>query len=297
MCEPPFQWILGEAVDGQARVYVQACSESNVVEIRGRLRGPFSEFARTLPAEFVLQSAPSQSNAVALASTMVPDPCFWTPELPMQYQLDLEIIDDQGRLSKTSRWVGLRRWSADGCHLRLERRRTVLRAVRDEQISVEQLPATRSACIALLVSQPSESLCAAACEQGVPLIADLTQSGKNLFSELAKLDWFPAVMMVLVEAKQLHQIRRSQSPPHQLLLAHQLGVGAKPTAVEMSACDALAVVLTDNERPPDWLATCEKPVVAIRRGKTYADWTAARHGCDVLQAELAPQFDLAGYFV
>jgi hypothetical protein len=38
-------------------------------------------------------------------------------------------------------------------------------------------------------------------------------------------------------------------------------------------------------------------VIAIREGGTYADLQTARLACDHLQAALAPEFDLAGYFV
>ena len=60
---------------------------------------------------------------------------------------------------------------------------------------------------------------------------------------------------------------------------------------------AIVAKLDDGERPPRWMATCGRPVVAIRRGAAYAGFEEARIACDRLQAELAPEFDLAGYFV
>jgi hypothetical protein len=61
-------------------------------------------------------------------------------------------------------------------------------------------------------------------------------------------------------------------------------------------CDAFAVELNPGDRPPAWLATCDKPVMAIRKN-IASEIPTGRTGCDRLQAELAPKFDLAGYFV
>jgi hypothetical protein len=61
-------------------------------------------------------------------------------------------------------------------------------------------------------------------------------------------------------------------------------------------CDAYAIELQSGERPPTWAATCDKPVIVIRND-LEAEIRTARMSCDKLQAELAPEFDLAGYFV
>jgi hypothetical protein len=68
-----------------------------------------------------------------------------------------------------------------------------------------------------------------------------------------------------------------------------------PKDVE-AAADVVAVELAAEERPPSWMASLGKPVIAIRRGGAYANLHEARAACDRLQAELAPEFDLAGYF-
>ena len=64
-----------------------------------------------------------------------------------------------------------------------------------------------------------------------------------------------------------------------------------------SGVAVIVAMLADGERPPAWMAACGRPIVAIRRGAAYADFEKARADCDRLQAALAPEFDLAGYFV
>ena len=47
----------------------------------------------------------------------------------------------------------------------------------------------------------------------------------------------------------------------------------------------LAVELHEGERPPAWLAASGKPVIAIRRGVSYADFHEARAACDRLHLD------------
>ena len=62
-------------------------------------------------------------------------------------------------------------------------------------------------------------------------------------------------------------------------------------------CQAIIVELQSDQRPPTSLATLNKPMIAIRRGVAFNNLHEARAACDRLQAELAPEFDLAGYVV
>ena len=59
----------------------------------------------------------------------------------------------------------------------------------------------------------------------------------------------------------------------------------------------MVLELQPGERPHAALAHCTLPVIAIRRGESYADFTTARAACDRLQAQLSPEFNLAGYFI
>ena len=80
-----------------------------------------------------------------------------------------------------------------------------------------------------------------------------------------------------------------------MLLAQDVYTGKPDVAAERAPL--LAIELGPAERPPVWLAHCGRPVLAIRRGADSAQAGDVRRRCDLLQAELAPEFDFAGYFV
>jgi hypothetical protein len=77
------------------------------IVIKGTLRGPFCETARTLPAEFRFHNlGPTQPGR---AKVVVPDPCIWSPELPHLYQVDVEARRDGELVAEYHGIIGLRR--------------------------------------------------------------------------------------------------------------------------------------------------------------------------------------------
>ena len=80
----------GDASDAVARVYARLpCDETTTgSQLTGELIGPECRFAQTLSARIPFQDrGPGES---LLAEAVVPDPCFWTPELPMLYKARIE---------------------------------------------------------------------------------------------------------------------------------------------------------------------------------------------------------------
>jgi hypothetical protein len=74
--------------------------------MRGTLRGPFCERARTLPAEILFRDlGPAQSG---LAEAIVPDPCMWTPDLPHVYHADIEAWQGDRLVGEYHGSIGLR---------------------------------------------------------------------------------------------------------------------------------------------------------------------------------------------
>jgi len=78
------------------------------VQLRGHVEGPFSPAARTLPAR--LQIAPQPATAPVVLHLV--DPCFTTPEVPMEYELQLDLIDASQTRQRYNARIAFRRAAA-----------------------------------------------------------------------------------------------------------------------------------------------------------------------------------------
>ncbi len=237
----------------ESEVLVEMCdmSQGQIRAFQGQLRGPHCERAHTLPTTF------QTSHREPL---LVIDPCYWTPQLPMLYdvQLALELVD--GTTATWKHTVGLRRWEIDGRNLFRERKRIVLRGAVTTNFRAEDLSAAVAAEVALVVRDPSEAFLQRASELGVPLVVDLRGQEDNLSPKLLSYAWQPAVALVLLDTGVPHK-------PH----TRKTGCVIQSTCVFAEApwADVNAIELSKTERHDYCAATCEKPVSAIRRqGRT-----------------------------
>jgi hypothetical protein len=104
-----FELSVGEVTAMEARFIVRyrcATTTQDRIILRGTLRGPYCETARTLPAEFPFHSNPSANPPTAAA--VVPDPCLWSPELPHVYRADVEALRGAQVIAEYHGEIGLR---------------------------------------------------------------------------------------------------------------------------------------------------------------------------------------------
>ncbi len=268
-------------------------SQGRLKSFRGNLTGPYCQYARTLPATFSVPACVCLPGISHLTQQIITDPCFWTPQLPYLYHFEGEVKLADETVQSWSHTIGFRRWEVAGRNLRSERRRIVLRGAVASAESALDLRAAHEAEVTLIVQEPSDSFLQQASECGVMVIADLRNVDTDLTPQLMKLAWQPSVVLVLVDSRSGFYI------PHSTTLGHRVPAHAQrvPESIAHDWASVLLVELNTGEQPPRWLAKADKPVIAIRRGEDYAGFTTARQACDRLQAELAPEFDLAGYFV
>jgi hypothetical protein len=105
--------LVGDVNDVEGHVFArfkratgeQASGEPIV--LRGTLRGPYCETARTLPADMTFRDL--GPNEAGLAEAIVPDPCVWSPELPHLYEVDVEARQGDCVIAKYQGMIGLRR--------------------------------------------------------------------------------------------------------------------------------------------------------------------------------------------
>lgn len=120
---------LGAASVPAARCYARCPRppEGRDWRLEGSVRGPFSTRARTLPATTTWTDLGPGPTLMATAS--IPDPCYWTPDNPALYDVQLRVLDGTREIAATRRMLGLRRLGAHGRAFRFEAQRWVLRGV------------------------------------------------------------------------------------------------------------------------------------------------------------------------
>src|SRR4051812_6948047 len=80
-----------ELTPARATVYarLEGLGSTAGLSLTGYVRGPRCFYSKTLPATFRLQDAgPGPS---LLAKSLVPDPCYWSPETPHIYDVTVEL--------------------------------------------------------------------------------------------------------------------------------------------------------------------------------------------------------------
>jgi hypothetical protein len=294
--------VWGETTAAHAHLYFRATSETkNIANLTGTLYGPESLYAKTLPARFSLRTLKPGSDL--LAELVVPDPCFWTPDSPLTYQLDMQWQDATDKTNDVSRLVGIRHWGIDRTVLRLLGRRTVLRGlnVGSGSLSQEQISQAHETQLTLIVHQPDEACCETASRIGAGLIADLRGVGEwpVISSHLARIRRWPSILMVIVDPAQVAAENQFATgvPILQPLKSTdgEIASWANGGLIELNESNPLPAQYTN--RLPVRFTKIEKPLLVIRRNQQTLELTTVRQACDRLQSDLAPQLDLAGYFV
>lgn len=287
---------VGNCTHNDARVFLEPHNDSGIAELKGFVRGPFCEFSKTLTADFPLRTVISAGLVTPSVESLVMEPCYWTPDLPFLYEFHLKLQMEDGSFENTLLKTGMKRMNCEDRNLRLQGKRIVLRGLRCSSPDDLTLRLAREHETALIVRNPSVLVLELASRLGVPLIADLRELAGPWEEVCRKLDWYPAVYLVLLSAKQLAGFGKGWGAPHHSLVAAIASASSTADDLSRVKYEVLAVELAPGERPPNWLATIGDPVIAISRGSDSAvEESCAR--CDRWQTELAPEFDLAGYLV
>ncbi len=293
----------GEATAAEARVYARLDGSQLPPDatLSGQLVGPECRFARTLPAKIPFQFRGRDARGALLAEAIVPDPCFWTPDLPMLYRAELQGKSRragisptcQNEVAPTERRFGIRRLGVRGKSLYLDGQRWVLRAVSRERADLEDLAAARTSDAALVVAAADDDFCLEASQQGVPLIVMVSGRGVELVNEIRRLSKWPAVFLVVLDPEQPADFDPRPLARNLLFAVHYradkpLGSSTWPHVLW---CEI------EGEHAPAQCAGSLRPIIAFRRLPDQAEIPTGRSACDRLQLELAPLGDFAGYVV
>ncbi|HEX3727639.1 MAG TPA: hypothetical protein VHV08_15400 [Pirellulales bacterium] len=278
----------GQSSDALARVYARLRDFGLQAgeQLIGSLAGPTCVYAATLPARmaFVDRSA----GGSPLAEVLVPEPCFWTPEMPQLYQATLELRRDDQVIARAQQTFGIRMLGSAGRKLIYNAKRWVLRAVCQEEAGRTALQDWHQADTAMFVRHPDEALCEQSSRVGVLLVAQLDTAEAQ---EIRRVSRWPAVGMAVIDARAALDTRRL--PPNLLLAASF--VAGEPLRPPAWAQVAL-VNVANRADLAEQLAGCHLPVIAsCIENQMLGGLAEGRALCDRLQRLTAGRVDLGGY--
>ncbi|HEV3345261.1 MAG TPA: hypothetical protein VG125_33090 [Pirellulales bacterium] len=294
-----FELFFGDANNAAARVYARVSEQPPDCLLTGRLVGPTCEYSHTLAATVPLAARPGDSSSL-LAEAVVPDPCFWSGEMPFLYQAQLELRRGGELVASETRPFGIRPLGALRRRLVFEGRTWVPRAAQSQELPAAPLADWREADLAMYVAEPTDEFCSEASRLGVVLIVELEADGEapalslSLANKLRRLAKWPAVgIVVLTEEPQLDRSIRRFAP--NLLLASCARQG-EPALVP----DWADLIVCDDTSAAQLAARTQaltRPVLALRSAGWRDDLADARRECDRLQRDLAGRGEFAGYVV
>lgn len=324
---PQLAVLLGRADDMRAVVYVRLLPQApgfpaGLTHVSGTLRGPRCRHASTLATTATLRMLPPLEGGQAGPPTceaVLVEPGFWSPELPNQYQLDLDVDGAHVAGSHVSQLVGVCRLGHRDGGFRLDGRRYVPRVVALPAEAVSQpqpaIEEARAASVAVWAGLPSTEACEVADAEGVMLVVDLpeTMTADEATREVARLAVHPSVGFLVVGEGLLPAIAGWRG----FRGTTQVGLradGQRPPPVHADAAmpqgvDFLVATLPADALPHTaWRARPRLPVMVRRPLPADASrqtMREQRRGCDQLQAEMAgwlaadgtPAWEPAGYAV
>ncbi len=238
--------------------------------------------SQTLPSNYSLVDLGPGSVPLALA--LVTDPCPWSPESPSLYELRLEQAEGKPRLTQQ---FGIRRFGVRDSHLFLNGKRFVIRGVIDERYAANTSQ-WREMGGARVLQQVEDEVLSDASRQGILSVVRLDEKMESdTLRQIALHVSTPLV--VLSENSVLSNKQRGETP--NLLLAQRMeSLPLQPWAdvawIEFSAIEEFATRI----------AGLTLPIIAVRRYHGTS-LTEARAEIDILQADLAPSGQFAGYVV
>lgn len=291
----------GEANVNRALVYARLCGQPSGqgLTLAGYVRGPHSLYSTTLPATIPLvDCGPGES---LLARALIPDPCFWSPELPHLYDVHVEVRRGDEVLTAIDRQWGLRALVPRGRFFYDHGRRAVLRGMGwplpngmpGREIASPDLLAWHDLPAVLATFNPSDELCADASRVGVAIIACLTASDVDVLEQTRRLARHAAVTVLAIE--QPEPISRELRQAASAIVARL--VRSRQPIPDDERADAFLCQIDSSQEAPA-LASIARPVIVWRPlAAPMVDLAGARLAADELQADLAQLGDFAGYLV
>ncbi|HEX5105262.1 MAG TPA: hypothetical protein VFV87_15690 [Pirellulaceae bacterium] len=287
---PDLDAFYGDLTPARAYVYARLPrpADAEGLTLSGQVRGPRCKLAQTLPTTSPLVDL--GPGPTLLARALVPDPVFWSPDLPAIYDVTVNLLRGTEILATAQRQIGLRSLGVRDRDLLLNGKRWVLRGVSADSTTSRNVTDWHDAA-AVYVHDDSPVALRVASESGV--LAMSVVLGEHLNWRIRLLANYPAVA-ICVPDRLPADFRKAQAVPN-LILAQRLSRDA--TLTRQPWADVVLVTADDTDLVRQAVASIDAPIIAARYRRPPADIATARAACDALQRDLAPLGQFAGYVV
>lgn len=289
------QIFYGQTSNSLAYVYARVPRQPAWIKPRlgGIVRGPRAEGVRTLPTTVPLfDLGPGES---LLAKAIVPDPSFWSPDVPAVYDVEVELCDESGVVEAATCQLGIRQFGARATSWFLGGRRWVLRGLIMDDLPMEEVDVIRSTNTSVVSFNPSEEMCDAASRLGIVLVPFLQGDEIRIQQELRRLSRWPAVLAAIVACDDAVETDLTSLSPNVELV--QLRHDASAETPDSEWATALAGYADAPVRFQSLFGSSTIPVLAIRSVDPKINVNDRRIVCDRLQRDMAPIGDFAGFIV
>ncbi len=284
----------GDTSEAKSSVYARLAVDgaASGLSLTGRVTGPECLYSRTLPSTIPLRDL--GPGPALLAEAIVPDPCFWSPEMPSLYEVFVELRRDGQVIETAVRPLSIRMFGCRGRNLFLNGRRWVCRGALLSEKLTGDLSEWRDTATAIIQPHPSDALCEASSRQGVFLVPFISGSPEAIVREVRRIARWPSVGLAMIDARSLDENEILRSALNVVLAQ---AFSAEQTVEPEGWANALVGYVDEPQRFARQFAECRLPVLGIRQREETTTLADARRECDRLQRDLAPFGDFAGYII
>ena len=284
------QIFYGDANAAETRLYVRlnGARRDEGLRLSGTVIGPECAYSHTLSA--TIRLIDRGATPALLAEAIVPDPCFWSPELPFLYRVSVGLGTLASNPPLVDRWMGIKPLGARDRRLVYAGATRVLRGGRPAEGESCNLSAWHAAEAAIDLENPGDRLLEEASRIGVWVVARVAQADAAV--QLKRIARWPAVMLcVLPPEAELDA--ESAYDAAGVILAQEF---TPDQPLELASWCRAVICRSDNaERIADWSKHVEVPVIACLRQPGGDEPGQIRAACDSLQRRLAGRGEFAGY--
>ena len=301
LIELPLQWDLFHTQADQhlAQIYVRLRAGIELQDywnagwkIEGQLYGPHCSRSHTLPARYTLTD--QGAGTTLLARAMLPDPCFWSAEIPALYEVTLQLSHNGQIQQQYQTLYGLPSLLIKNQQFQLNTEPWILRAAHVNKLARWSADACREQSLALVVDRLDESLLQEASQLGIWIIAILTGSEAKICDQLSKLVASPAVCMGVIQGTVKDPEQLQNSAPNMLL-----GQWVRQ-ASDLPPAQWCQFVFCDFRTAADFsqsIKGCSLPIVAVRSVDETCSLEEALEACQLLESDAITAEPIAGYAI